>query len=335
MPITFYEVAKLAGVSTATVSRVINDKGNVSPQAADRVMAAVKTLGYYPNASAKSLAGAGTRTIGMVLPPFADLSFPDSYTLDFLNGVQTVLAAKGYSLLILDAKNDPPAYFDAFREKRIEGLIALESMVEGVSCFDQMRESRFPVVLVSEFGKVEGISRVDVDIARLFESALDILKARGRERICMAIYDHRPASESARYAAAQKALNERYPNPGSKVLYTFGLRFGLFDALLEEMKAGGYDAFFADSPYIVRRIAEAAREAGLKVPGDLSILSLDYTGYETNLIIPPIDALVVPSFTIGATAAEFIFSLLKNGLSSTVKRIEPSYVDNGSIATKV
>lgn len=332
MSVTFYEVARLAGVSTATVSRVLNNKSNVRQETIDTVMAAVKTLGYYPNASAKSLAGAGTRTIGAVLPPFADLSFPDEYTLDFLNGVQTVLVERRYGLLILDAKNDPPGYFDAYRERRIEGLIALESMVEGIPCFAEMRQAAFPIALVSEFRHTQGVSRVDVDIKGIFDRGIRILREHGHQRICLVIYDHRPASESARLVAAQKALDASCEQPGSKVMYnTFGHRLDFYAALLNELRTGGYDAFFVDSPYMARRLVEATRAAGVRIPEDLSVLSLDYTDYTTGLIMPPIDALSLLSFQIGKTAADFIFADIENGHKSRIERIEPNYIAYGSI----
>ncbi len=331
MSVTFYEVARLAKVSTATVSRVLNRTGNVKQDTVDRVMEAVKALGYYPNASAKSLAGAGTRTIGVVLPPLADLSFPDSFTLDFLNGVQTVLIERGYGLLLLDAKSDPPGYFDAYRERRIEGLIALESMVETISHFHQMRKADFPIALVSDFGQIEGVSRVDIDVEGLFDQGVKLLRDLGHQRICLVIYDHRPASESARMAAAQKVIKARCPKRGSKVMYTFGLRFGLYAALLEEVRTGGYDALFVDSPQIARYALEAARETGLKIPENLSLLALDYTSYDTKLIMPPVDALTVPSFQIGKTAAEFVFDRLRNGHDLKIEHIRSQHLEYGSI----
>lgn len=335
MSVTFYEVAQLAKVSTATVSRVLNRTGNVKPDTVDRVMEAVKVLGYYPNASAKSLAGAGTRTIGVVLPPLADLSFPDSFTLDFLNGVQTVLIERGYGLLLLDAKSDPPGYFDAYRERRIEGLIALESMVETVSHFHQMRKAGFPVALVSDFGQIEGVSRVDIDVKGLFDQGVKLLRDLGHQRICLVIYDHRPASESARMSAAQRVIKSRCRKPGSKVMYTYGLRFGLYSALLEEIRIGGYDALFVDSPQLARYALEATREIGQKIPDDLSLLALDYTSYDTKLIMPPVDALTVPSFQIGKTAAEFVFDRLEDGDHFRVERIQSQYLKYGSIRQRV
>jgi len=330
--VTFYEVARRAGVSTATVSRVLNNKGNVRQQTVDRIMETVRELGYYPNAAAKSLAGAGTRTIGMVLPPFADLSFPDSFTLDFLNGVQTVLASRGFGLLLLDAQGDPPRYFDAFRERRIEGLIALESLVENDPHITQMRDAGFPLALVSEYGGTGGAVLVDVDIGGVFMRAASILKQAGTERACFVIYDHRPSSESKRFTAANAALEIFFPESGSRVLYTFGLRFELYRALLAEMTDGGFDGFFVDSPYFARRVAEAARETGRSVPGNISILALDYNGYETTLQTPPIDALYVSSFDTGRTAANFVFDAIEGKPATKTTRIEPQYSIRGSVA---
>jgi LacI family transcriptional regulator len=111
---TLPDVARLAGVSVATTSKVLNKKGSVRPKTAQRVLSATETLDYHPDQVARSLKVRQTETIGIVIP---DITNP--FYTDVIRGVETEARLYGYSLILIDSNEDP-----ALEETNINMLLA-------------------------------------------------------------------------------------------------------------------------------------------------------------------------------------------------------------------
>jgi LacI family transcriptional regulator len=128
---TIYDVAKLAGVSTATVSRVINKLGNVKPGTEEKVKAAMDALEFTPSFLAQSFASNKSFTIGLVLsldgnqqPTSQDPSMASYYQTELFRGINSILETKGFSLLIINTRETSNEALNVlFDQRKIDGLI--------------------------------------------------------------------------------------------------------------------------------------------------------------------------------------------------------------------
>jgi LacI family transcriptional regulator len=119
--VTMSDVAQQAGVSLMTVSRVINNKGEISPETRQRVQEVIEKLGYRPSSIARSLAGGQTFTIGLVVPDIAN-----PYFSGMAHGVTQIAYSEGFSVLLCDCEEDPDrelAMLDVLEEKRVDGVV--------------------------------------------------------------------------------------------------------------------------------------------------------------------------------------------------------------------
>lgn len=120
--VTMSDVAREAGVSVMTVSRVVNDKGEISPETRERVQRVIEKLGYRPSGIARSLQGGQTFTIGLVVP---DISNP--YFSRMAHGIAKLAYSQGFSVLLCDCEEEPDrelAMLEVLDEKRVDGVVA-------------------------------------------------------------------------------------------------------------------------------------------------------------------------------------------------------------------
>src|SRR5512138_1033212 len=126
--VTMSDVARKAGVSLMTVSRVINNKGDVSSETRQRVLEIISHLGYRPSAIARSLATRETATIGLVVPDVSNAFFAE-----ITQGVERLAYSKGYHVFLCNTEEDPQrelAVIQSLEEKRVDGLILCSSRLD-------------------------------------------------------------------------------------------------------------------------------------------------------------------------------------------------------------
>jgi LacI family transcriptional regulator len=127
MAVTMRDVAKKAGVSIKTVSRVVNDQGEISEATRRRVQAVIEQLGYRPNTLARGLVSDRTHSVGIVIPRITDPFFPG-----VVLGVESVAQQAGYSVILCNASGDPDQelrYVDVLEGKRVDGIILCGSVL--------------------------------------------------------------------------------------------------------------------------------------------------------------------------------------------------------------
>ncbi|HSB66464.1 MAG TPA: LacI family DNA-binding transcriptional regulator [Anaerolineales bacterium] len=132
--VTMSDVARQAGVSLMTVSRVINNKGDVSSETRQRVLEIISNLGYRPSAIARSLATKETSTIGLVIPDVSNAFFAE-----ITQGVERLAYSKGYHVFLCNTEEDPQrelAVIQSLEEKRVDGLILCSSRLDEEKLID-------------------------------------------------------------------------------------------------------------------------------------------------------------------------------------------------------
>ena len=272
------EVARYAGVSTATVSRALSGRGHVSDATRARVESAAKSLGYVVSSSASSLASGRTRNIG-VLVPFLDRWFFSTV----LSGTASALMRRGYDITLYNLTADREqrrSVFETFlRRQRVDGVIAI-SIELGDEEIERLRELDLPVIAIG--GPNPRLSTLTVDDTAVARLATEHLVALGHRDIAhigaspeFDIDFHIPTH---RRQGFEQALADA-GIPVSPSLYEpadFTIEGG-FRAAKQLLGRPGErpTAIFAASDEMAIGVRESARRLGLGVPEDLSIIGID------------------------------------------------------------
>lgn len=272
------EVARAAGVSTATVSRALSGRGNVSDPTRERVEAAAKSLGYVVSASASSLASGRTRNIG-VLVPFLDRWFFSTV----LSGIATALQARGYDITLYNLTNDRQQrreIFDTFlRRQRVDGVVAI-SIELGEEETDLLLELGLPVIAIG--GPSPRLTTLTVDDTAVARLATEHLIALGHRAIAhigaspeFDIDFHIPTRRRQGFELALEDAGL----PARPDLYEpadFTIEGGFHAAKQLLGRPGAHPtAIFAASDEMAIGALLAARELGYRVPEDLSVMGID------------------------------------------------------------
>jgi len=272
------EVARLAGVSTATVSRALSGRGQVSPATRARVESAAKSLGYVVSSSASSLASGRTRNIG-VLVPFLDRWFFSTV----LSGIANTLMRRGYDITLYSLTADREqrqVIFETFlRRQRVDGVVAI-SIELGDDETERLRELDLPVIAIGGPNpRLTTLTVDDIAVARLATEHLIALGHRDIAHIGASpefdIDFHIP---TRRRQGFEQALADACI-PAHPALYEpadFTIEGG-FRAAKQLLGRPGErpTAIFAASDEMAIGALLAARELGYRVPEDLSIIGID------------------------------------------------------------
>jgi DNA-binding LacI/PurR family transcriptional regulator len=310
---TSRDVAESAGVSRTTVSFVLNDVPNVQipEETRQRVWEAARRLGYYPDASARSLARQRSGNIGVLLCRSADRVFGDVFLMEVLLGIHEIIRALGYHIL-LEAVEDitaPDAYIGLVRSRHVDGLIVSGPRSDDRQLRDLETEG-FPVVLLGQIPE-SNLCQIDVDHQRAARTAVDYLLYRGHRRI--AFLSQGPAI----YTATQARLHGYV-----EALAAAGLPFD--DTLVRHgnfSRASGYDAMqsllrlaerptavFVGSDTVAFGALAAIRDAGLQAPDDVAIVGFDDEPMASD-VTPSLTTVHLPAQLLGRTAAEILMKL--------------------------
>jgi DNA-binding LacI/PurR family transcriptional regulator len=315
------DVARHAGVSVATVSRVLNDLPLVSPETRDRVMRVVEELGYRRSATARSLSLGRSQTIGVVAPFFTTLS-----VVERLRGISERLAEHGYDLMLFDVET-PGQRADALRDfarhDRVDGLLVI-SLPLADDEVEALRRNDLPVVLVDIAHP--GLPHVVIDDVRGGELAAEHLLAKGHRRI--GFVGDMPAnpfgftSSERRREGFRHALRAAGIDPVDD-LERRGVHGREQARELAEAMLGSDNrptAVFAASDIQAFGVLEAADTLGLRVPEDVAVIGFD--DIEMAAIIG-LTTVRQPLRESGARGTELLLAAIEGGEQRPVKELEP------------
>jgi DNA-binding LacI/PurR family transcriptional regulator len=296
---TSQDVANAAGVSRTTVSFVLNDVpgSQIPEETRRRVWEAARRLGYYPDASARSLASQRSGNIGVLLCRSADRVFGDVFLMEVLIGIHDVLHPRRYHI-VLEAVEDvtaPDAYIVLVRSRRVDGLIISGPRTDDGQLVNLEAEG-FPVVLLGRLSE-SSLCQVDVDHKRAARTAVDYLRYRGHRRLAFIgqgppIY----AATQARVAGFIEALSA-----GGLGYSQAMVQYGDFS------RASGYHAMrallqsderptavFVGSDLVAFGALAAVRDAGLRIPEDVAIVGFDDVPMAAD-VTPPLTTVHLPA----------------------------------------
>ena len=304
------EVAERAGVAMSSVSRVLTDHPDVSPRMRQRVLAVVDELGYEPNLLAQSLRRGSSLSVGFVI---RDISSP--LFSEIALGAETELRGHGYSMLLTNSEGLPTldaAHIRLFRQRRVDGLLLSLADEYHEATMEELRRVPVPVVLIDrELREPLETSAVLSDHASGIRAAADHLIALGHRRIGLAAgpLNLRPGRElsSALEAVCARAGIEAVVDAGP-----FTEEHGAAAAVRLLDRVDPPTSLIAGSNQILPGVLRVVRQRGIRIPGDLSLVTFDDIRM-LEFVEPPIAVVSREPVVIGSEAASILLRRLKGG----------------------
>ncbi len=314
---TIQDVADLAGVSIATVSRVMNNSAHrVSRDTRARVLRAIRELDYRPNALAKGLLIKKTMTIGIVIP---DISNP--YYAEIVRGIQDTADNAGYAVILqnTDRKKDRILrYVYLLREKLADGVIFSGGAIHFPELLAALGELRERVVVIGRYDTDLPAVRVDNEGGAL--QATEHLAALGHRRIAFIGGPSVSTTIQDRLKGYRRALlqNGIEADRGLIKQSTLTLEGGYRAAGELLAQPGAPTAILAASDQMSFGAVRAVREAGLRVPEDVSVIGFDNLPLSA-CFTPPLTTVSIPRHDLGVAAVEMLLNLIAGGSLETVR----------------
>ncbi len=315
--LTLDDIAKQAGVSRATVSRVVNESPNVSDTVRQRVLEIIKQTGYYPHAAARALASQRSYTLGLILPHSVSLLFTDPYYSHFTKGVAQACNKHNYTLtfFLVQTKED---------EKKIFPRLATPGLLDGVvvqsghngdqAIIGHMIDAHIPIVVMGRPFRSDNVSYVDVDNVNAAYNAVTHLIRLGRQRIATIAGPSESTVGIDRLAGYRKAFQERrMPVDESLIIEGDFTETGSYYAM-QRLLPLHPDAVFAASDVMAVGAMRAASEAGLRIPEDIAFVGFDDlpVSYPVHVALTTIRQPVVQ---LGMQATDLLIDLIENGIN--------------------
>jgi LacI family transcriptional regulator len=321
------DVAARAGVSLATVSRVMNRNDTVDPGIADRVRAAAAELKYQPNPIGRNLALGKTDTIGIVVPDLANPSFQG-----ILRGLSRAAARDGYRVLIADSSevSSEESILAGEARRRCDGVVLCAPRMSAAE-LAELAPSLHPLVLVNRTlpdGAGETVPSTVVDYGSGVRELAAHLIDLGHRRLAFLAGPERSASNALRLNALNDYCAE-HTDVHIEVIPA-GSSFEAGHDAVERVRASGVTAVLAFNDLAAMGLLSGLHEAGVRVPEDISVTGFDdipFARYTT----PPLTTAAVPINDVGEQAWYRMRELL-NGTegSQAVAMFEPSVAVRGS-----
>ena len=272
--ITLYDVARVAGVSYQTVSRVINQAAHVSPRTREKVQAAMQELHYVPNRGAQQLAGKATRALGLLTTDLA-LHAPSQIA----SAVKRRAGEVGFSVLIsMVESHDREACFNALQElqaQRVEGLL-VNVPLEREDAQALAAASPVPILFL-DVGRDAEVNSLVFDAEQGARLGVEHLLALGHRQIALLAGPQSSVSARARLTGWQRALQQAAVQPVSVAYGDWSAASGYEKAHLLLSEKPYPDALLVANDQMALGALRACAEKGIRVPGQLSIVGYDDT----------------------------------------------------------
>ena len=318
---TINDVAKQAGVSIATVSRIINGQSGYTAETRKKVVNIIQEMGYIPNAIARGLVNKRTKTIGVLLP-----SLSSRLSAALLKGIESSAHQLDYSVIICDTESDGKRtveYLDVLSEKQVDGIIITSEWLKDV--YEEAIEAmKIPVVLVLTSSLHLQVPYIKVDDYQASYQATKYLIEKGHKKIGMISGTKKdklaglPRIEGYKQALSDNRLSVSEDHIAyGDFAYKSGVR--CMEELLE--RSPDITAVFAASDEMAVGALSCAYKRGINVPADLSIIGYDDT-QDAEMAIPPLTTVHQPIYEMGEMAVKKLLNIKESAESV----IMPHYI---------
>jgi LacI family transcriptional regulator len=320
--VTILDVAREAGVSYATVSRVLNNKAHVKPEKREAVLRAMARLGYVANQQARSLAGGRSRVVGLLVQ-----GLESSYTGEIVRGIDEELAAAQYDLMLYTThrrNTKESVYVAAISRGMADGLL-LSLPRNPEAYIETLRRQNFPYVLIDHQGIGDEHRSVCATNWQGAYDATRYLLELGHRRIGFITGAMELGCAVDRLAGYRAALEECGISADPALVYEgdFLRPAGFVGARALLALPDRPTAIFASNDEMAFGAIEAAHDRGLRIPDDLSVVGFDDIP-QSAIVHPALTTVRQPLAQMGRVAAEMLLRLIHDSRSQVERSVLPT-----------
>lgn len=326
--ITIKEIAQLAGVSSATVSKVINGKDEyISETTRQKILDIVEREGYIPNGIAKSLRMKNTKTIGLIMPDVMNLFFAE-----LARGAEDAAEKKGYSVILCNTDNKgskEERYIKILQEKKVDGIIMTAAENSGAKSLERCST---PVVLVDrDFELDREVGRITVDNEKGGYMATKFLIEKGCNNIAYISSKLWSKPSAERLQGYKLALRENGIKFNKDITYykNFRTEAGYLGALNVLDRDKTIDGIFCGNDLIAIGAVKALKEKSIRVPEDVKVIGFDNISI-CDYLSPPLTTIKQPIYEMGEEAVNMLIDIIDNHRTDLDKVLSPTLVKRGS-----
>jgi len=316
------DVAQLAGVSTATVSRILNDHGPASEITRGRVLRAAQELDYHPNWLARSLRGLRTNTVGLVLP---DIENP--FFTSLVKGVEQAASSRGWNVIFCNTDENiqrEEALVRTLVDRKIDGLILCPA-AGSHQYMTRYLDLRLPVVTVNRALREFPVPAVASDNTQGAYEATRHLLAKGLHRLALILGTPNLTTTHDRLAGCRRASRE-YGLELDDLMITVGHGRTLqaYQATLECLDATPRpQAIFAFNNLMAEAALMAIRQRGIRCPADIALIGFD-DFRSAAALTPPLSVVEQNPVGMGTKAVEVLAQVIETGQPSQPLSVIPT-----------
>lgn len=312
MKITIKEIARRAGVSTATVSRVINGQEGYNEETKQKVLDIIGETGYLGNASAlKEYNKPKMDQLVAVLVPDLETNF----YAKIIKGIEAVARQEGYSVLICNTGEEGENALEdieVLKKRKVSGMLLIGISLDDV-LYEKLEKTRIPYLLISTVSYKHQVPYIKVDSFQAAYVAVNFLLEQGHREIAM-ITGTSKSGKSSRELGYLKAMEDAGIEVKESRIYRgdFSFRSGKqgMKALLDSDRS--ITAVFAASDDMAVGAVSAAYERGVEVPRELSVIGYDNTKV-AEMSIPPLTTVAQPLYEMGEQGMRMLIDYMKSG----------------------
>jgi len=335
--ITMKDVAKLAGVSASTVSRVISDDSRISQRTKKKVLEVMEELNYYPNTIARSLASNKTDTIGVIMPSYKEDIFINPFFQKALKGISLIASQRFFDILIVTnhkEENDVDVLKRIIKGKRVDGLI-LTRPKEDDGGIKFLKENNVPFVLIGSCLEYDDIPSVDNDNEQASYDLTSLLIRKGRDKITFIGGELDSVVMKERYKGYLRALKDYN--------ITFNEDYFISDKFME--KSGYYltsrlmnldnepDAIIVADDLMSLGALKRLKEGNKKVPEDIMLASFN-NSMLAKYANPSITSIEINSIELGRKACQKLFDILEEKSRENKEIIDYKIIERESTSLR-
>ncbi|MBS1829474.1 MAG: LacI family DNA-binding transcriptional regulator [Acidobacteria bacterium] len=316
---TMRDVARLAGVSIATVSAYINGTAGVSERLTAKIAEAMAALDYHPDQVARSLKVGRTQVIGMVVPDVTNAFFPE-----VIRGVEDAAAVEGYSVILCNSNEDAEQekrHLSTLFSRRVDGVLL--ACTDTAAAYGSLIQRRFPIVFLDRIPQGIPHAGVCTDNEGAGHVATRHLIGLGHKRIAFVAGNLRHSPHAERLNGFRKAMQE-----ANIAVRDECLRMG--DQSIESGYKAGLEmmrlavpptAIIASNNRMLLGLMRAVNELKIRCPQQVSIVGFDDFAW-TQHFTPPLTVIAQPAHELGRKAMEMLLGQIRAGEGNETKRFE-------------
>lgn len=299
-------VARLAKVSIATVSRVVNGRGKVQPELARRVRHAIEQVGYLPDGAARALSSGRSRLLGVIISNLMNPFFPE-----LLQSFEEKAVSLGYEVLVASTAYDVgrmTSCINRMLERKVDGVAIMTFGIEG-PMLHRLTDHGVPLVFMDAAPPSPNMFAIEVDYDTGMQQAVQHLAVLGHRRIGMVIGPQQQMSVARRCEAAQRAFRQIGLTYDPELVFTGDHSLESGERALEAFRklVQPPTAILCSNDLSAIGVMHAAEEAKLRIPEDLSLIGFDCVEIGAYLV-PPLTSVLLSGREIAEAAVESLLA---------------------------